>query len=387
MPRRSRKNWILAGLILVNAVLLGPIALAVIGYGVGAAGFFPGLLMAAVPVPFYVAFALWVDRFESEPSWLLAVTFIWGAAIAVFFSLLFNWVGSGIFAVLAGDASASTYTAVLVAPLVEELTKGAALILLFAWKRDEFDNVTDGIVYASMVGLGFAMTENVQYYGQAVAEHTGATGVFVLRGIMGPFSHPLFTSMTGIGLGLARESDKRWVKNVAPLIGISVAILLHSIWNLAATFGAVFIAAYFLVMVPAFAGVGAIVIFSLRREANLIRTHLESVVAEGVLGREDVLVVTSVSRRLGASARALFTGGFGRWAARRRFHALATDLAFHSWRVSREADEDARAIHAELVADILAVRARLGLAREIHPPEPELVRRLTRETPLPVTSM
>ncbi len=387
MPRSARSTWIIAGLVFAAAVVLGPIALAVIGFGVGLDGFVTGLLMAAVPVPFYVAFALWVDRFESEPWWLLALSFIWGAAIAVFFSLLFNAVGAGFLTALAGEASASTLTAVLAAPFVEEMTKGAALILLFAWKRDEFDNVTDGIVYASMIGLGFAMTENVQYYGQAVSEGgAGATGVFVLRGIMGPFSHPLFTSMTGIGLGLARESDRRWVRSVAPFAGLGLAMLLHALWNLAASYGVIFFAAYFFIMVPAFVGVALIVIFSLRREANIIRSHLESVVAQGVLDRNDVLILTSVKKRLGASTRALFTGGPRRWSARRRFHALATELAFHSWRNSREAEHDAHSTRAELVAAIVAVRAKLGLSREIAPPEPELVKRLTRETPLPATT-
>ena len=381
-PKRS--TWIVAGVVLALAVVLGLIALAVIGFEIGANGFVAGFLMAAIPVPFYIAFALWIDRFEPEPAWLLALAFIWGAAIAVFFSLLFNVVNEGIFTAVAGAAAASTLTAVISAPFVEELTKGAALLLLFFWKRDEFDNVTDGIVYATMVGLGFAMTENVQYYGRAVAEaNGGAAAVFFLRGIMGPFAHPLFTSMTGIGLGAARESDRAGVKWIAPLGGIGMAMLLHALWNLSASYGLAFFAAYFFIMVPAVIGVGTIAVFSLRREANIIRAHLSAVVSEGVLSREDVIVVTSVTRRISASASALFAGGFGKWIARRKFHELATELAFHSWRSSREADEEAQTIRAELVQQIVEIRARLGLAAEFTPPEPALVARLTREVKVP----
>lgn len=383
--KTSRSTWIIAGLILVAAAFLGLIALAVIGFEVGINGFVVGFLMASVPVPFYVAFALWVDRFEPEPTWLLALAFVWGAAIAVFFSLIFNSLNEGILTAVAGAASASTLTAVLSAPFVEELTKGAALLLLFVWKRDEFDNVTDGIVYATMVGLGFAMTENVQYYGRAVAEGSGgAMAVFFMRGVMGPFAHPLFTSMTGIGLGAARESDKTWVKWVAPPAGIGMAMLLHGLWNLSASYGLAFFAAYFLIMMPAVVGVLVIAGFSLAREANIIRAHLAAVVADGVLSRDDVIVVTSVMGRLRASTRALMEGGFGQWIARRRFHALATDLAFHSWRCSRETTEHAYATHSALVAEVRAVRERLGLSAEIEPPEPELVARLTREIPIPI---
>jgi RsiW-degrading membrane proteinase PrsW (M82 family) len=370
--------------VLALAVVLGLIALAVIGFEIGMNGFVTGFLMAAIPVPFYVAFALWIDRFEPEPSWLLGLAFVWGAAIAVFFSLLFNVVNEGIFTALAGAASASTLTAVISAPFVEELTKGAALLLLFLWKRDEFDNVTDGIVYATMVGLGFAMTENVQYYGRAVAQPDGgAAAVFFLRGIMGPFAHPLFTSMTGIGFGASRETDKRWVKWLAPVCGIGMAMLLHALWNLSASYGLAFFAAYFFIMIPAFVAVVTIAVFSLRREANIIRLHLSAVVSEGVLSRDDVIVVTSVMQRINASTRALFAGGPGKWITRRKFHALATELAFHSWRSSRELDLDAQTTRAELVSQIVAIRARLGLAADFAPPEPALVARLTREVPVP----
>ena len=52
-----------------------------------------------------------------------------------------------------------------------------------------------------MVGLGFAMMENITYYMRAFEE--GGTeqlgAVFILRGLIMPLSHPLFTSMTGLG--------------------------------------------------------------------------------------------------------------------------------------------------------------------------------------------
>jgi RsiW-degrading membrane proteinase PrsW (M82 family) len=383
MRRTSRSTWVLAGLILANAMILGPLSLAVIGLGVGD-GFFAGLLMAAVPVPFYLAFALWVDRFEPEPPWLLVLAFIWGGAIAVFFSLVFNMLHEGIVTAITDAASASVLTAVLAAPFIEELTKGAALFVLFLWKRDHFDNVTDGIVYASMVGLGFAMTENVQYYGQSIATGGGgAAAVFFLRGILSPFSHPLFTSMTGIGLGFARESNRKSVQWLAPAAGLTMAMALHSLWNFSANAGLAFFAVYALIMVPAFFAVLVIAIFSLRREANVIRTHLGSLVAEGVLSGDDIIVLASVRRRIGATTNALFARGFGQWRARRRFHTLATELAFHSWRTSREATADAQVIHAELRDAVRAARAKLGLPAKVQQPEPALVARLTRERPLP----
>lgn len=354
MARPRRSTAIIAGLILANAGLFGALALLAIGFDSGPAGFLAGFLMAIVPVPFYVALAVWLDRFEPEPWGMLALAFVWGASIAVFFAMIFNGVGEAVLG--------SALMPILAAPFIEELAKGAALLLLFFWRRDEFDNVTDGIVYACMVGLGFAMTENVQYYSQAFQEGggEGAAGVFFLRGILAPFSHPLYTSMTGIGLGIARETRRTATRWLAPLVGLSLAMALHAIWNLSASFGAVFLLAYVVLMVPAFVAVIVIAIVSLRREARLIRAQLESVVAAGVLTNDDVMIVTSVRRRIGASTRALFEGGFGRWVARRRFHALASDLAFHSWRTSREVCEDAESTRAELIEEMRNARLSCG---------------------------
>src|SRR4029079_16290335 len=133
--------------------------------------------------------------------------------------------------------------------------KALILFIFFFAKKDEFDGAIDGIVYAAMVGLGFAMTENIQYYGNAVMEGGGTlTFVFILRGFLAPFSHPMFTSMTGIGLGLARQTRNMVVKFITPVVGLLMAIFMHSIWNGSGRIfgGGVFLLTYILIMVPAF---------------------------------------------------------------------------------------------------------------------------------------
>jgi RsiW-degrading membrane proteinase PrsW (M82 family) len=381
--RRIRTGCVLAVLIVVG-LGAGSLALVSVGIESGWTALLAGILMAALPLPFYAAVATWVDRFEPEPPWLLATAMFWGATTAILLAMIFNGIGESFFSALAGPQQAAVMTPLFAAPLVEEIAKGAALLMLFFWKRDEFDNVTDGIIYAAMVGLGFAMMENVQYYAKAVASGGNeALGIFFIRGVMGPFSHPLFTSMTGIGFGIAQESDRKVVKFIAPVLGLCGAIFLHGFWNLSTNVGLAFFATYFLIMVPVFISVIVVVIFSLRREARIIRTFLESVVADGVLSHDDVEVVTSVRRRIGASTRAFFQGGLGTCIARRRFHASATELAFHSWRTSRFFVEDADIIRAELLDRVRALRARLGLPSEILLPDPRLVKRLTLEIPLP----
>lgn len=95
------------------------------------------------------------------------------------------------------------------------------------------------------------------HYGSSPGGIEGSLFVFVLRGIISPFTHPMFTSMTGIGLGLARQSNNAFVKFSAPLIGLLAAMMLHSLWNFSGVpLGLIgFLGTCLLVMVPALLGV------------------------------------------------------------------------------------------------------------------------------------
>ena len=58
----------------------GVLTLLLIAAETGTVGFAVGLLMATLPLPLYVAIALWLDRFEAEPRGMLVRAFAWGAA-------------------------------------------------------------------------------------------------------------------------------------------------------------------------------------------------------------------------------------------------------------------------------------------------------------------
>jgi protease PrsW len=180
------------------------------------------------------------------------------------------------------------------------------------------------------------MIENVQYYGAAVQAGTETSVLtFAVRGMLGPFAHPLFTSMFGIGLGYAREGHGHGSRVWAPLLGFALAMTLHALWNLAASFDGWFFVGYLLVMVPSFLGVLILIHQSLRREGRIIRSHLEHLVHEGLIAPDELDRLCRVRKRLGASFAALRSGGWGKWRRRRELHRTASELAFHRWRVMR----------------------------------------------------
>src|SRR5919112_3552104 len=237
------------------ALVLGGVVMALVLLAAGRPdAIVVGLVLAALPVGPLIACYLWLDRYEPEPKVFLVLAFGWGALVATGGALVVQLIGQ----LFTGGAEAPS--AVLVAPVTEEFGKGLFVVLLLWLRRHVIDGLLDGLVYAGVVGVGFAFTENILYYAGAYSGGPGfgdggadaATGLFVMRGIFSPFAHPLFASMTGIGVGIAVSSRSRTVRLLAPLVGYVVAVCLHAAWNGSAFIdgGRLFVLTYLFAMVP-----------------------------------------------------------------------------------------------------------------------------------------
>jgi len=359
-PRISAIRLVLAIVAGLIAMFLGLLVLLLIGIETGPIALLLGLLTATIPVPIYIALVLWIDRYEAEPLWMLATAFFWGALIATFFAFLLNTGSQGVVGLLASREAGEAFAAVISAPIVEETGKALILFIFFFWKKDEFDGVIDGIVYASMSALGFAMTENILYYGKAAATGGGEalTLILIIRGFFAPFSHPLFTSLTGMGLGLARQSTNTAIKIIAPIVGLLMAIFMHSIWNGSAVLGGgpLFILTYIVVMIPAFLIMLVVIAFALRREGQVVREFLVVDLNRGFLTQEEYKQLGSILGRMGSSFNAFSQSGVKGWRARRRFNQLASELAFHRSRVSRGVYSAQHDVQAEEAAYLSALQ-------------------------------
>lgn len=342
---RARRWAAGAGLLLCGGLGLALVVL--VGGSAGPLALVVGLLLASAPAPLYVALILWIDRFEAEPPALLGLAFFLGATIAAFVAAAINTaISSGVedpWGVLVSGA------------VVEELAKGVTLVGLLLWRRDECDGPIDGVVYAGMVGLGFATVENVQYYGLAAATGVVPGGLFVLRGVLAPFAHPLFTAATGAALGLALRSRRagRWL---LPVVGLGLGCGLHALWNLAALHGAL-LAMYGGVMVPVFCAGLLAVALELRREGRAITEHLRPELAAGLLTAEQLGRLASVRGRLSERWQALRRGR----AAWRRTGALHQAIGELAWLRRRmrdgPVDEAMRAREAAFVAELVRLRS------------------------------
>ena len=189
------------------------------------------ILAVALPTFIYAWLVRRIDRYEKEPTRYLIAAFLWGAVPAVVLGLVIELIlGRPIETILgSGIASELTQTAG-VAPIVEELVKGMAVAAVFFLRRREFDGWVDGVVYGSTVGFGFAFVENIFYIVDAGSTDQWLT-LFVLRVIVFGFMHGFWTSLTGIGFGVARNSNRTRTKFFAPIIGLLAAIAGHMIHN------------------------------------------------------------------------------------------------------------------------------------------------------------
>ncbi len=288
------------------------------------------LPLALLPVPLLVAIVAFIDRLEPEPRGALVFAFGWGAGIAALFALLINTAGLEYVTQPALGAGTGEYvSATFGAPVVEETLKGLVLIGLLWRRRAELDGPTDGIIYAAMVGLGFAMIENVGYYINAlITPDRGGTALlgytFVLRGVVSPLLHPIFTSMTG--LGVAYAASRRGAGWAVPA-GLLAAMVLHGTWNGLSLYGTAGLVAAYAIMFCVLMGLVAILIADRRRLAGLIVTYLPAYRATGLVSTDDVAMLASLRSRRQARAWARATGGLPAAAAMGDYQLAATELA------------------------------------------------------------
>jgi RsiW-degrading membrane proteinase PrsW (M82 family) len=275
---------------------------------------------------------------------LVIATFVWGAVPAIAFSVVAEQILNIPISRLVEPAAASAIGATVVAPIAEEIFKGLALLFLFLFFREEVDSPLDGIIYGGLVGFGFAAVENVFYFADALAA-SGVGGVLLagaLRTFVFGLNHALFTGLTGLGMALARTQRDARVRAVAPIAGLGLGIIAHSIHNASTTVGADLCWPWVIALVADWGGATIlliVVIWSAMRERYWIVRYLAEEVSRDTLSRNDYEIVSSSLGRSAERARAIFSGDFPRWQHLGRYYRTATELAFIKHRLSRFPDD------------------------------------------------
>jgi RsiW-degrading membrane proteinase PrsW (M82 family) len=310
------------GLIVILLTAVNPVGTAI------------GFTLASVATIVVLLAYLWLDRYEPEPPRLLVLAFLWGASVAVVVSVILEvWFGS-----LLGESAetAGAGTTAIGAPIIEEAAKGLFLLLMMSGRRrNELNTLTDCLVYAGITAAGFAWLENIFYIsdGGSLGE---SLGVAALRLIMGPFAHPLFTTMTGIGVYFALQRKNPFAKAGCILLGYAGAVLMHALWNGSSL---VSVETYFLVylfwMVPVFGLAIALAVGSRRREQRIIVAKLPAMIAGGLVMPNEATWLGSIRNRKAAIGEASRMAGRPAGKSVKNFAAQVVELAYVRDRIDR----------------------------------------------------
>jgi protease PrsW len=340
-----------------------------------------GLTLALLPIPALLAGTVYLDRLEPEPPGTLVLIFLCGAAAAALIGLAGTLTGANLITTPAlrpsGFAAASAGSIIGIAAL-EEALKAAALTGLLLRRPQELDGIHDGVVYGSMVGLGFALIENLFYYSQAA--HYGFSGVattFVLRGVLSPVCQVLFSSLVGAGVVVAaRFGLRRGVWAVGA--GWVAAVALHAWWNDSLGSGVARLALTYALFAVICLVLLVAVIADRRRIIRLIVRYVPEHKASGVATDLDVAMLGSLADRRQARQWARLHAGLAGVRAMAEYQLGATELGLLHRRAAHGlVDADSFAAECDTLltdmrsatAALLARLNRLGRLNPVsHPP-------------------
>ncbi len=197
------------------------------------------LLASVVPMLTYVIIIWWLDRNEREPLKLVFIHFFWGAVGAVILGLIWSISLHGILKLyIPNEAVHELAGTILIAPVIEEITKGIFLLIMLSYRS--YDNITDGFVYGSAIGLGFGMSENFLYFISHSADYNSWIYLVVIRTFLTALIHCSSTGLFGLALGYAKLKP-RIQKYFIGFIGLIGAIFLHAFWNASVSFSETFL--------------------------------------------------------------------------------------------------------------------------------------------------
>jgi protease PrsW len=356
LPRRIRKVGAPIGVIIVlgtvtGLIVIGLTAVNPVGTGIGFA-------LSSVAMTIVVLAYLWLDRWEPEPTRLLVLAFLWGASVAVVISTILQLTIEA--AINPGQPdTVSPWSVVLGAPLTEEAAKGLFLLLMMTGRRrNELNSLTDCLVYAGLVGAGFAWLEDILYIGGG-ASVSESLATAALRLIMAPFAHSLFTTMTGIGVYFALRQRNALAKAFYVLLGYVGAVIMHGLWNGSSLLS---VEAYFLTylfwMVPIFVMVILLGVSSRRREQRVVAEKLPGMVSASLFTPNEATWLGSLRSRKSAIAAAKQFGGKPAAKSVKNFAAQVVELAYVRDRIDRGfGDQRVYALQQEEANEVAAARA------------------------------
>lgn len=181
------------------------------------------VLLAFAPVVAIIWYVYAKDKYEKEPTKLLIACFGLGV-ISIVPALFGSELAISLNLKESGDIVDTFLFAVLGVALPEELAK-FIFLRYYIFPKKDFNEPYDGIIYAVMIGMGFAAFENLLYVIQ------GGLAVGILRMFTAVPAHAVFGAMMGYYVGLAKMNSSRSQRNLQLAKGLGIAVVLHGLYD------------------------------------------------------------------------------------------------------------------------------------------------------------
>jgi RsiW-degrading membrane proteinase PrsW (M82 family) len=304
---RQPAYWVFVLLVLTGVGVVGAEQLSYLNR-YPAAWFLSVLLLAAVAIPVGII-VYRMDQFEPEPASLIVIALVWGGVVALSFAAIANSAFLTFLQHVLPSNQVESWGASVVAPVDEEFYKGAGLVMIYLIARDEIDGLMDGLVYGAMIGLGFQVMENIQYFVHAAAQsgHMGAVvGTFFVRVLIaGLYSHMLFTGLLGFGFAyFVTRRTESWARRAGVFaLFIVLAWAAHFVWDspwldsLMRGGAGLFVVALIVKGLPFLVLLLLLGIFARRRETQVFCRLMAEEVGGDVVTQEEFQVLRSDRRR------------------------------------------------------------------------------------------
>ena len=250
-------------------------------------------LAAIIPMSFYL-FIIWkMDKYDREPVKLVLANYLWGALGAIILAIIGSILLTSFIQIFIRDEfGIDILGAVIIAPFVEEITKGIFLLITISSRK--FDNLTDGIVYGGAIGLGFGMTENFLYFISNTGNFSDWISLVIVRTLFSGVMHLVATATLGAFLGMSKFMNKP-IRVILGIFGLSLAMLIHSLWNLFVSFESTLLLGFTFM-------IASVVIFfsvfklSLKNERRLIFNELYEESEAGIIPKYHLNLLSSPAR-------------------------------------------------------------------------------------------
>jgi RsiW-degrading membrane proteinase PrsW (M82 family) len=313
-----------------------------------------GLLVSTALLIAVVTFVWWLDRYDREPLLLVAAVFAWGGVVAPLLSVT---------SLAAATSALDRPIGLAAGAVVEELLKALAVVLVVRYSA-EFDSPTDGLVYGTAAGLGFATVENLMVViaGAPAVSGAGILAWVLQRTLFSAGVHGLATGVVGGFLGIAHLSRGALKKVGVAAGGLVAGTGLHAAWNLVLSAASGSTTRWWaLAAMPVLYAVylGAFWLF-LRWEHQILRAELEHEAGLRLVPPWVVDVIPFYSRRIRSE-------WWPRRAERVVLSRLLTRLAFRRYLASRVPEHEAAQASLEVVR--LRGRVRRMLEPELESPD------------------